>query len=103
MIDGKFPPGLGVKGAMEDLQQKLYMLEQKRTAGKKYYSLVGATETGVEGGEHDEGAEGAATGNGAAAYDEARAKGKGPANKDKAGTGGKERACLLYTSDAADE
>lgn len=82
---------------MEDLQQKLYILEQKRTAGKKYYSLVGATET-AEGGQQDEGAEGGGTegaggkgGAGAAADDdEARAKGKGPANKDKAGAEGVE-------------
>lgn len=94
--NGNFPPGVGVEDAMEDLQQKLYILEQKRTAGRKYYSLVGATET-AEGGEHDEGAEGVgaegAGGKGAAAAaddDDARAKGKGPANKDKAGAEGVE-------------
>ena len=95
MDSGKFPPGLGVADAMEDLQQKLYILEQKRTAGRKYYSLVGATET-AEGGEHDEGAEGvgaeAASGKGAADNDEPRAKGKGPASKDTAAAAGKEMA-----------
>ena len=54
MVDGKFPPGVGVKQVMENLQQKLYILEQKRKPVK------GALETVVEDDRNAaEGAEGA--------------------------------------------
>lgn len=119
MVNGKFPPGLGVKDVMEHLQQKLYILEQKRKPVK------GALETVVEddgnaqgragtsaGGTSVEGVSSGGTGAGgmgaegtggnvamsgvsamsAANTEDSEGKGKGPADTDEAVPNGNEGA-----------
>lgn len=100
VASGNSSPGLGVAAAMENLQQKLYILDQKRKVRTGCALLdKDAAEPVAEDEEHDESAEGGdaegAGGKGAVIKVEARAKGKGPANKEKArGTDGKEGAGL---------
>lgn len=66
MVNGKFPPGLGVKDVMENLQHKLYILEQKRKPVKGALETVveddGTAEGGAGTAARGAGAEGASSG-----------------------------------------